>query len=357
MKKTNRHDAGFSLLELLISVAMFVVIGGVALTLVARNEPLYNRQQNTTALNIGLRSAIAQMELDMVNGGTGYYVGANIPSWPIGVTLVNNTLATGSCFDSTTNTYGPNCFDRLNIIAVAADTPPSHPTDIGTNCVSTTSSILFADPVAPTTLSGLASYFSDGDQLLLVKADGSQMTTTILTADADVSGGKVRLQHNPTGADGTNDPLLDPLGITTNPNNKLGTEFCDDDWILKLSPISYSVDTSVPANPKLMRTQGGASGVVAEQVIGFKLGASIWNDSNGTDQYYFDASEYPNADGSGTDPYNYTLVRSVRVSLIGRTTPVTDPTYNFRNTFDNGPYQIQAVSVVVNPRNLSMKDQ
>jgi len=285
MKRTNRHNAGFTLLEMLVSLAVFLVVGGVALALVAQSLPLYNRQQNTTALNIGLRSAIAQMELDMVNGGTGYYVGANIPSWPIGVTLVNNTPALGSCFDSTTNTYGPNCFDRLNIITAAADTPPSHPTDIGTNCVSTTASILFAEPVPPTTEAELASYFSDGDQLLLVKGDGSQMTTTVLTADADVSGSKVRLQHNPTGVDGTNDPLYDPLGITTNPNNKLGTEFCDDDWILKLSPVSYSVDTSVPDNPKLIRAQGGASGVVAEQIIGFKLGASIWNNSSGTDAW------------------------------------------------------------------------
>jgi len=356
MKRQNKRDTGFTLLELLVSIAIFMTVGGVALGLVAKNLPLYNRQQSATALNIGLRSAIAQMELDMVNGGTGFYVGASIPSWPIGATLVNNT-PTGSCFDSTTNVYGPDCFDVLNIIAADPSTPPSHPTDIGTNCVSSTSSILFADPVAPTTLAELAAFFSDGEQLLLVKGDGSQMTSTVLTADADVSGGKVRLQHNPTGADGTNDPLLDPLGITTNPNNKLGTEFCTDDWILKLSPISYSVDISVADNPKLIRAQGGASGVVAEQIIGFKLGASIWNDSNGTDQYYFDASAYPNADGTGTDPYNYTLLRSIRVSLIGRTTPVADPTYSFRNTFDSGPYNIQAVSVVVNPRNLSMKDQ
>jgi len=356
MKTNNRRNAGFTLLEMLVSLAVFLVVGGVALALVAKHEPLYNRQQNTTALNIGLRSAIAQMELDMVNGGTGFYVGANIPSWPIGATLVNNT-PTSSCFDSTANVYGPNCFDVLNIIAADPSTPPSHPTDIGTNCVSSTSSILFADPVPPTTLAQLAAEFSNGDQLLLVKGDGSQMTTTVLTADGSVSGGKVRLQHNPTGADGTNTSLFDPLGITTNPNNKLGTEFCTDDWVLKLSPISYSVDTSVATNPKLMRAQGGTSGVLAEQVIGFKLGASIWNDSNGTDQYYFDASAYPNADGTGTDPYNYTLVRSIRVSLIGRATPITDPTYSFRNTFDNGPYQIQAVSVVVNPRNLSMKDQ
>ena len=356
MKTTRIRNAGFTLLELLVSMAILTVVAGVALALVAQHLPLYNRQEGMTALNIGLRSAIAQMEMDMVNGGTGFYVGANIPSWPIGATLVNNT-PTGSCFDSGTNTYGPNCFDVLNIIAADPSTPPSHPTDIGTNCVSTTASILFADPVAPTTLSELAAFFGDGDQLLLVKGDGSQMTTTVLTADADVSGGKVRLQHNPTGADGSNDPLYDPLGITTNTNNKLGSDFCDDDWILKLSPISYSVDTSVATNPKLIRAQGGTSGVVADQVVGFKLGASIWNDSNGTDQYYFDASAYPNSDGTGTDPYNYTLVRSIRVSLIGRTTPIVDPTYSFRNTFDSGAYQIQAVSVVVNPRNLSMKDQ
>jgi len=356
MKKTNRRYVGFTLLELLFSLAVFMVVGGVALGLVARFLPLYNPQQSATALNIGLRSAISQLELDMVNGGTGFYVGASIPSWPIGTTVVNNVPST-SCFDSTTLIYGPSCFDALNVIAIDPNTPPSHPTDIGTNCVSTTSSILFADPISPTTLAELAGYFSDGDQLLLVKGDGSQMTTTVLTANGSVSGGKVRLQHNPTGADGSNDPLYDSLGITTNPSNKLGSDFCTDDWILKLSPISYSVDTSVAANPKLVRSQGGSSGVVAEQIIGFKLGASIWNDSNGTDQYYFDASAYPNDDGTGTDPYSYTKIRSIRVSLIGRTTPVTDPTFKFRNTFDNGPYRIQAVSVVVNPRNLSMKDQ
>jgi type II secretory pathway pseudopilin PulG len=357
MKRQNKRDTGFTLLELLVSIAIFMTVGGVALGLVAKNEPFYNRQQNTTALNIGLRSAVSQIELDMVNGGTGYYVGANIPSWPIGVTLIKAPAT--SCYDSTTNTYGAGCFDTLNIIAADPVTAPAHPDPPGSSCVSTSdSSILFAQPPPGVTLADYAANFSDGEQLLLVKSDGSQMTTTVLTSDGSVSGGKVQLQHNPTGADGTNSLLDDPLGITTNANNKLGSDFCADDWILKLSPISYNVDTSDPANPKLLRSQGGTVGVVAEQIIGFKLGASIWNNSNGSDQYYFDPAGYPNADGSGTglDPYNYTLVRSVRVSIIGRTTPITDPTYNFRNTFDNGPYQIQAVSVVVNPRNLSMKD-
>jgi prepilin-type N-terminal cleavage/methylation domain-containing protein len=355
MTKTKTCNAGFTLLELLVAIAIFTVVGGVALGLVAKNVPLYNRQQGTVALNVGLRSAMAQIELDMVNGGTGYYVGATIPTWPIGVTLIKAPAT--SCYDSTTKTYGAGCFDTLNIIAVDPSTQPAHPAPAGASCPSTDdSSILFAEPPPGMTADEYAEYYKEGDQLLLVKVDGSQMTTVVLTDDADTSGSKVQLQHNPTGDNGTNP--YDDFGIATYPNNKLGTEFCDDDWILKLSPVTYEVDTSVAANPKLVRKQGGNEGVVAEQIIGFKLGASIWNNSNGSDQYYFDPAEYPNADGSGTglDPYNFTLVRSVRVSLIGRTTPITDPTYTFRNTFDGGAYQIRAVSVVVNPRNLSMKD-
>lgn len=357
MKKTNQRHAGFTLLEMLVSLAIFMVVGGVALALVAKNLPLYNRQQGAAGLNIGVRSAISQLELDLVNGGTGFYVGASIPSWPIGATLKNH-VPTSSCFDATTHIYGSDCFDVLNIIAADPSTSPAHPAPPGASCVSTaTSSILFANPPSGVTAADYANNFADGEQLLLVKGDGSQMTSTVLTQDADVSGGKVRLQHNPTGADGSNTDEFDPLGITTNASNKLGSEFCAEDWILKLSPISYSVDTTVADNPKLVRKQAGVTGVVAEQIIGFKLGASIWNDSNGDANYYYDDSAYPSADGTGTDPYAYYRIRAIRVSLIGRTTPVNDPTYNFRNTFDNGPYQIQAVSVVVNPRNLSMKDQ
>ena len=56
------------------------------------------------------------------------------------------------------------------------------------------------------------------------------------------------------------------------------------------------------------------------------------------------------------EPYNFNLVRAVRFSLIGRTTPNTDTVYTYRNTFDQGPYQVQGMAVVVNPRNLSMND-
>ncbi|HSM84510.1 MAG TPA: prepilin-type N-terminal cleavage/methylation domain-containing protein [Candidatus Limnocylindrales bacterium] len=351
MKKTNRFTGvastmqrGFSLVELLVAMLIFLVIGSAAVSLVRQHVPLFSAQQNQAALNIALRNAAAQLQIDVVNAGTGYYQGANIPSWPIGMTIVNNPPGTG-CYDPATHTYGQACFDRLNVIAIDSSVPPANPTDIGTNCVSTTSSTLFVNPVAGLTPDQLAADFHTGDQLLLVKSDGSLMTTTILTKDGSTSGGKIELQHNPTGADGTNTTLEDPLAISnTADSNKLGTQFCNNDWVLKLSPITYSVDASDPSNPKLMRTQGGQSNVVSEQIIGFKVGAMIrTQEANG---YNFDASTYA---------YDWTQISAVRISLIGRA-PNSDVTNNFRNTFDQGPYKIEAMSVVINPRNLSMNN-
>lgn len=336
--------AGFSLIELMVAMAIFLIVGGAAVSLVRSHVPLFTSQQNQTGMNISMRNAVAQMQIDVVNAGTGYYQGVNIPAWPIGITVVNSSPGTG-CFNPTTQTYGQTCFDTLNVISVDQNTPPSNPQDIGSNCVSTTSSSLFITPIGTTTLAQLAADFHSGDQVLVVKSDGSQMATTILTSDGQVTGGKVKLAHNPTGANGTNSVSNDPLALSNAADsNKLGTQFCNTDWVLKLAPITYRVDASNPANPQLLRIQGGQSTVIAEQIVGFKVGASIWNGPTGTG-YNFDSSTYN---------YDWALIRSIRVSLIGRSAP--DSTNNFRNTFDGGPYKIESVSVVINPRNLSMND-
>jgi prepilin-type N-terminal cleavage/methylation domain-containing protein len=341
-------EAGFTMMELLVAVAIFLVIGGAAFSLFRQHAQLFTRQQNLTGLNISMRNAVAQMQMDIVNAGTGYYPGTNFPDWPIGITIQNNPAST-TCFDATTHTYTSTCFDTLNVIAMDPTTPPSHPSDIGSNCVSTTSSVLFANPPTGVTAATLASYFHSGDQILLVKSDGSQMTTAILSKDGQASGSKVQLQHNPTATDGSNSSASDPLGITTNPSNKLGTSFCTTDWIMKLAPVTYAVDASDPTDPKLTRKQNGSTDVVAEQVIGFKVGATIWNSATNTSSefYSFDASSYA---------YNYSLIRSVRLSMIGRTAPNQSGGSGVQNNFDQGNYQIQAISIAVNPRNLSMRD-
>ena len=148
--------------------------------------------------------------------------------------------------------------------------------------------------------------------------------------------------------------------MTTHTNTMLGNSFCSSDWVLRLLPITYQVDISDPTNPTLTRAVAGLSQTLSQktlatQIVGFKLGVSLFNNTTDTDTttYAFDASSYNN--GTAV-PYNYTLLRSVMVSLIGRTKPQTDPTYVFRNTFDNGAYEIQGVSIVINPRNMSMTD-
>jgi prepilin-type N-terminal cleavage/methylation domain-containing protein len=358
---SRRYGAsGFTLFELLVAMLVFVVIAGAAFTLVQRHTTLYGSQQKQAGLNIALRNAAMQMQIDAVNAGAGFYAGANIPTAPIGLTVVNNKPASGtSCYNSTTHAYTATCFDALNVIIRDPNSPLAHPTDSGANCVSTTSSNVFATPIGTTTLAALAASFHNGDQILLIKSDGSQMNTTVLTKDGQLSGGKIKLQHNPTGTDGTykgTSPSTppDPLGIQPGTaSNKLGTQFCSTDWILNLSSagtssVGYYVDTTTdPSNPQLKRTQNGQTAIIADQIIGFKVGASTWNNLNGaSDTYSYDASTYA---------YDWTAIRSVRVSLIGRTPPNLGN--NYRNTFDGGPYKVQAISIVINPRNLSMNDQ
>ena len=342
----NASSAGFSLVELMVAMAIFLVVGGAAVELAKKHVPLFTAQQSQAGLNLSMRNGVAQMQIDVVNAGTGYYQGVNIPAWPIGITVLNSTPG-ANCFDAATNTYTSTCFDTLNVIAIDQNTPPSHADDIGANCIGQgmQAGSLYITPTGTTTLAELAADFHTGDQILLVKSDGAHFNTTTLTSDGEVTGGKVKLAHNPTAPDGTNNSKDDPLAISnTSDANKLAMQFCSADWVLKIAPITYSVDASDPTDPKLVRTQNGQPSVIAEQIIGFKVGVTVWNGST-DDNYSFDANSYN---------HDWSLIRAVRVSMIGRTP--TDLGSSFRNSFDGGPYRIQSISVVINPRNLSMND-
>jgi prepilin-type N-terminal cleavage/methylation domain-containing protein len=382
---TNRCR-GFTLLELMVTTVILVVISGAALALFSKQQPLFNRQQNQAGLNIAIRNAVSQLQLDVVNAGSGTLLGPSIPNPPVAVTIVNS-IPTSPCNTPSTYSYGSNCFDQLNVITSDANTALSHP-DNGsfipnnsTNCINSTASPMYLVPPTGTTVAAATAFkanFKNGDELMLVVVDTSQMTTIKLNADATVytngANSGVKLTFNVTNADGSNSTANDPLYITTTSGDpKFGTQFCSDDWVIRLAPIVYWVDTAAPSDPKLVRTQGGAvsspctgpvCSVVADQVIGFKVGAALWNTTTTDDcgiYNYFASNAIGTICNSGasTSGYNneFWLVRSLQISLIGRTTPVTDPTYTYRNGFDNGPYQIESVSLVVNPRNLTMNNQ
>lgn len=343
------------MIELMVSLGVFLVVAGAAFSLFFAHAGLYARQQNVAALNITLRNALTQLELDVVNAGNGYYPGPDIASWPIGVT-VNNNPPSATCYNPATFTYSATCFDTMTVITVDPTTPPSHPDPAGSSCVATdTSSTLFVDapPSWTGTPSSFAGQFHTGDTLLLIKSDGSQMATTTLTKDGAMSGTKIHLEHNPTGAN-----VADPLGITTYAAtrgagdpfaNKLGNQYCQPDWVLKLSWLQYTVDTTDPTDPKLVRTTaGGVSQIVAEQIVGFKVGATLWNGTSSGDTFDFKNYNY-------TD-YDPSQIRSLLVSVIARTSPNQSGDPAYKNGFDGGNYQIQSLSVVINPRNLSMND-
>jgi prepilin-type N-terminal cleavage/methylation domain-containing protein len=372
------RTAGFTLVELLVAMLIFGVISASAFGLMAQHQPLFNQQQTQAALNISMRNAIAQLQTDIVNGGSGYYNNINVPNWPVGVVINNNTVSsTSDCHTGTT--YGVNCFDSLTVIVSDPFTTPGNPLSSTSGNVPTTANIgkcltletdtsantsIYVLPPTGVTAATYATSFFSGDQILLVRSDGSYYTTVKLTANGATSvvGTQtyVLLTHSTlTNADGTNAAADDVTGMSVSSKDQTWPKFCDTDWLLRLTPVKYDVDISVASDPKLRRTvlvKGAtptANGItLAEQVIGFKVGASLVNGTTDTATYNFDSSTFKVT--SGAAGYDYTMVRSVMLSLVGRTPPVTDPTYIFRNTFDGGPYQIQGISIVVNPRNMSM---
>jgi type II secretory pathway pseudopilin PulG len=365
---------GFSLVELLVALGVFMIVGGAAVGVISKHMPLFTEQQNQSAMNVAMRNAIAQMQMDVVNAGAGYYPSQDIPAWPIGVTIENRNG--GGCFNAASGTYTANCFDTLNVIAFdTTTTPVAHLTASCATPASTTgptaSPLIISPADAGVSAATLAGAIKNGDELLVLKNDASQLTMVNVIADATVSGGNVSVPIDPTAGNGTNssDSLhLTDAGQMSLANGSeatgggtpvLGTSFCSTDWVLKLAPITYGVDTSDNRNPKLYRQVGGPAGkrdVLAEQIVGFKVGASLRTPPPPGCNYEF---SYDSLNPAGPlCGYNgdWAAITSVRISVIGRTSANTNVQSHFRNSFDGGGYKVEGVSVVVSPRNLTMNN-
>jgi hypothetical protein len=296
------------------------------------------------------------------------------------------------------------CFDSLTLVTVkpCAGSPAAvlQIDDPGNSTESlSSSSIVWGNDFNPgANLVNDAACYKKGDEILVVQPSngipltcdsGNQfnycMGVVTLTKDAQVSGGKIQLQHNPTGAGS------DPLGILFNSSatnnysnaNGLGVGYSNGAFIVDLgdgtNDITYSVLPSAtdPVNDQLVRCNGTACNaanaqVLTDQVIGFKIGAILWDNAktNATDDanYFYDSSKYctdaiAGADCSTTpppanDPNDFSLIRAVRVSMIARTVPkANSPTLpNFKNGFDGGPYLVQQGSVSVDLRSITNSD-
>lgn len=346
---------GFSLIELMVAMAMFMVIGAAAMSLVKAHMPMASSAANQAGLTMNLRNALSQIELDAINAGYGSYPGTNMGDWPVGFTIINAPQG-AACNNAATYTFGPNCYDTLNIMATDPTVLPMHPGP-GTNTDNGTASLTVP---AGETAASLAASLPPNTILLWVNPTGQPPSFTATTVtSATAAGAVVNITfYATTGGVNTpppapNDPyqIADHQGVNYKSGAELTNNFDVNSWVLKLNPITYTVDLTNPANPKLVRQQNGNTDVVAEQIIGFRVGASLrFPTTPGDSNFSFDSSN------TGYN-YDWAEVRAIRVSVIGRTTPSSDIAINFHNSFDGGPYKIQGLSVTVNPRNLSMTDQ
>jgi prepilin-type N-terminal cleavage/methylation domain-containing protein len=332
---------GFTLIELTVAMSIFLIIGAFAMSLFSQHAKLFTTQQGEVGLNMTLRNALQQIQTDAVQAGNGFFIGGatNIANTPIGVTVTNNA---GS-------------FDSLTLIQAGTAAVPLS----GTSCILTNS--------GSAKLSGgygvTASQFSAGE-VMFMNYNGNQMTVARLTGASAGTGGVINITYAPTNADGTNSSANDPFGLTltappaTDPD-QLTDKFCPatGDYVVALSYVTYSVN----AVNQLVRTTAATvvtPDIIADNIIGFKVGAATYQSGGGstsTPSYSFNASNSPTATPQGYSS-QYTMIRSIRVSLIGRTPQGQFTGSNFRNTYDGGQYRIQALSLVINPRNLSMND-
>lgn len=328
----------------MVAVGVFLVVSGVSFTLFSRHQALLAKGQALSGLNTGLRSALAQIQTDLINGGAGMIMGPSLPNAPIGVAIFNNTGT--SCQDTTNFTYADTCFDKLWVVLPDSTFPLMHPT-----AVFDTSS---GGSITVTPQSSSTSTIPVGTQVIFLKnsTSGAHFTTALLSAATTFNGvNTVTLNYTTTQSGGTNGSTSnDPTGMTVNVGssevaNVLTDDFDTPDWIIAIAPVEYYVDATNTADPRLMRQRGNAaSDLVLDQVIGFKVGAT-YSGSSDAALYHYALADY------GPD---FSLIRSVRVTLLTRTVPNTS--LGFTNPFDGGPYQVIGSSVVVNPRNLSAVD-
>lgn len=374
-------ESGFSLVELLVALGVFLVLSLGAVTLVKQHVPLASIVQNQVSLNIALSNVIAQIQSDGVNAGAGYFQQLNNSDNPLGLTVINCGDPNNGCSNAAGN-------DILNILAMDPNTPAVPATDSAGNTTvdltknppmgcsqsnsNTNNVFLLPNPTSTITPAALAALYNTGDYIFLLNANAqgvNTFTTTQLTGPGKVSTTNPNVVVLPIKATDANGVSLtfgpgsaDPLYITKDQgNNRLANTFCysnPNSMVMRILPsamVTYSVD----GNGNLLR-----NGVVlSSNIVSFKVGA--WAATTGSNQdqssYLFNAPNNPPSGGCQPVPGNdcgynndWPLIRSVLVTVVGRTNP--NPANPFRNSFDGGAYQVQAATTILNPRNLSMRD-
>jgi prepilin-type N-terminal cleavage/methylation domain-containing protein len=420
-ERAHAHSRGFTLIELMVAMVVFLVVAGTAFSVFDQHMQMITHQENLSGVNLALRSASGQLQMDLQGAGqnllgtvppdgsydfsTGVIIQNEVPPVQGGTAPACTPAAStwaypvpSACFDSVTIFGSPSCTAN-----VSTGKPPVLVLESGV-IVSSATSLTASDPNLGVPATD-ATCFHAGDELLLIQEPtGGTAPTCIngqssfcvgeveLSAAPTVSGSNLSFSFTSTGSNGAptgcpgsscTDPqqiLYNPVTSGTNFVKSIQNTFTAGNTFLvdvggSTSAITYSVvvNPSNAADTQLQRCASSGCAVLADEVIGFKVGATLWSNESASQpdiaNYFFDPSTYC-YDWTGTvncnslpvptagyDAYDYSLIRAVRISLIGRTVPSQDPTLvNFANGFDGGPYLIQQASTVVDLRNMSIGD-
>lgn len=426
---TARRASGFTLIELMVATAVFLVVAGAAFSVFDSHMASITREENLSGVNLALRNATSQLQLDLAGAGQNLLAGLgnNQAFFSAGVNIQNSVPGTAAaCTPTGTNFDYPvpsACFDALTIFGAHAGCTVSgtgFPSGLppvlilqdpnGASESVSSSSTLYAndaeDPSVVATLTADKNCFNAGDELLIIQYPTGGSTLPCTNASFTYCISAVTLTQVPTVTDQNNQELLqlthsvtassgdpagcpgasctDPQGVLVNVNathgynfyNALASSFTTGAYIVDIgsstSAITYSVQVSSTNadDTQLVRCDSNGCAVLADQVIGFKVGAALWNNETVGQaeiaNYFYNANAYcsewsgANCNASSppaNDPDDFSLIRAIRVSLIGRTAPFQDPSLdNFANGFDGGPYLVQQASTVVDLRNLSITD-
>lgn len=411
------HSGGFTLIELMVAMVVFLIVAGTAFSVFDKHMAMITHQESLSGVNLALRNATSQLQIDLsaagqnLLSGAGQNLATELGTFSTGVVIQNNVPpgqggAAAPCAPAGNWAYPvpSGCFDALTIfgpqnVGCAATTNGQPPVLVLSDSedLSSSTTIEAYDPATGANAATDATCFKAGDELLVIQlptgttltcGSGNQFTYCLdavtLSATPAVSGTNLQLTHSLSDCPGGS--CTDAQGILSNPSgsnfvNALTHTFSSPGaYVVDIGSSSAAITYSVVVNPsnatdtQLERCDSNGCAVLADQIIGFKVGAALWNnESNGQPDianYFYDSSKYCSAFFSGAncndspltptdenDAYDFSLVRAVRASLIGRTTPGTDPVIsNFANGFDHGPYLVQQSSVVVDLRNMSIGD-
>lgn len=230
---------GFTIVELLVAMAIVLVVGAGAVSMMGSAHDAFQVQPETADLQQRARAGIDALHKDLLMAGAGMYAAGAVGPLHRAIAPVMPYRAFGSASDAARNTYFTrDAISLLFVPSTHSQTTLAAPLNAGTLGIS-----IDNPPTCPVAGTGHACGFADGDQLLLFNRTSEW---DVFTIDRVASATELSLSGSPPGR---------PFDIRTNV-----TEVNAVTYALKADPASGAF--------QLVRAEGaGSAQPVLDQVV------------------------------------------------------------------------------------------